>query len=127
MSNSTKTGLGPLRAEFAKLARDIRRAAAQGVADAARLLEGTVRRNAPVDTGALRDSIHVERGGRSRARVQDMVVVEGGHGDEPVALDVEYGTQDQAPDPFIRRSVARERSRVRAAISAPIVRRIAGG
>lgn len=52
-----------------------------------------MRRNAPVDTGALRDSIEV---------TDDGVIV-----DVPYGAFVEYGTSDTAPQPFASPAVNR--------------------
>lgn len=113
-----------LKADFDRAARRIRRAAERGVADGAAALSDRVRNNAPVETGALRDSVHVARGSHSRGRVEDFVVIEGGHGDEPVALHVEFGTEDESPDPFIRRSVSQMKKRVKSTIVESILGRI---
>lgn len=57
------------------------------------------RRNAPVDTGELRDSIHVEGSGR-----QTRVVVGADHGIFP-----EYGTRKMAARPYFWPAVERAR------------------
>jgi HK97 gp10 family phage protein len=65
----------------------------RGTGRAAHLMENLAKQLAPVLTGELRDSIHVEQG----AGPADWVVV----ADAPHAVHVEYGTQYQAAQPFL--------------------------
>lgn len=67
---------------------------AQHIADLARQL-------APVDTGALRDSIHVESGDTPTSRK----VIAGG-GAVTYAAHVEYGTANSPAQPFMTPAIA---------------------
>lgn len=69
---------------------------ALGVEAAAQAVAAVAREKAPVDTGALRDSISVvEAEGNSRDVIADV----------PYANFVEFGTSDTEPEPFLRPAV----------------------
>jgi HK97 gp10 family phage protein len=67
-----------------------------GVEEAAQQVAAVAREKAPVDTGALRDSITVvEAEGNSRDVIADV----------RYANFVEFGTSDTEPEPFLRPAV----------------------
>lgn len=91
-------------------------AAADAVTDGLQILADEIRARAPVDTGALRDSIEVEppRGTSSYGRV---VIGGNGHnGDTYYAMFIEFGTVLMPASPFIRPSAIAARARIGRAI-----------
>lgn len=72
----------------------------QGIADAASAIVIRAQEFVPVDTGALRDSIHVEGAEGSETRT----VIAGG-GDVHYAAAIEYGTRFSAAQPFFTPAV----------------------
>jgi HK97 gp10 family phage protein len=72
--------------------------------EAADTLEGRAKQEVPVRTGTLRSSIHTE----VEERRKELELVSGGKGARHAHL-VEFGTVHMPPDPFMRRSVDRER------------------
>jgi HK97 gp10 family phage protein len=71
-------------------------AAREAVAEVANVALEEARRTVPVVTGALRDSLHIERDGDSVE-----VVADAGH-----AAFVEFGTSRQAAEPFLTPALA---------------------
>lgn len=70
--------------------------------DAAKGVAREAKANAPEDTGAMADSTKVRSGRRKKDTISVQVIVEGGHGDEPVPLHIEAGTVRLAARPFLR-------------------------
>lgn len=83
---------GRLQARLSGLKREIREAAQEQVILAAQKARDGARARAPVDSGALRESIVVRAEGLE-ARVAT---------DCPYAAAVEFGTSRRAPQPFMR-------------------------
>lgn len=76
---------------------------------AAEHLLSVAKAEAPVRTGRLRDSGHVERGERSG---QSLVVF-----DAPYAGFVEFGTSRMRANPFFRRAIARSQDQIAAILA----------
>jgi HK97 gp10 family phage protein len=83
----------------------------------AKILAGEIRRQAPVETGKLRDSVKVIDSLDRHGNRSVVVTVGGGHDDEGVDREhivrfIEYGTANKSPNPFIRRSIDAVKGRV---------------
>lgn len=76
--------------------KKVKEALAEGLIDSALELEKKVKDNAPVDSGKLRKSIDVEITDKFEVRVGT---------DVKYADDVEFGTINQAANPFFRTAV----------------------
>lgn len=85
-------GMGNVRARLEGLKKEIRLEAQERVVLAAERARDQARARAPVDSGALRESIGVQVG-ELQARVAT---------DCPYAAAVEFGTSRRAPNPFMR-------------------------
>jgi len=112
-----------LRPKFAALARRVEgRAEAAALAGAGALAD-EIRRECPVETGALRASIAVESLGKtpSGAAAAVAIPLDGGHpeDDTNLFLHVEFGTEHTPADPFARRGARLGR---RAAVAAALGR-----
>jgi HK97 gp10 family phage protein len=77
----------------------------------AKILASEIKSEAPVDSGRTKRSVKVKSGKRRKNTISTNVEISGGH-DEPFIGFVEFGTKDQAPNPFIRRSVLAKRDEV---------------
>jgi HK97 gp10 family phage protein len=91
-----------------------------------KILKSEIQAEAPAATGRTRRSVKVRAGKRKKGFISTEVSIDGGH-DEPFIGFVEFGTHDQAPQPFIRRSVAAKIHAVVDAIRAAIMAGIARG
>lgn len=92
MSVSIDTAdLKALAAELAANAVKVEAIAATNLSEIAQELQADAKSRAPVDTGALRDSIYI-RGGKDFRTVGS---------DIRYARFVEYGTSDTSPQPFM--------------------------
>lgn len=99
-----------MRPAFEDLANHVRSASGPAVERGAAEMAAAIRANAPVETGALRDTVRVTPArvdGRS-AVAAVAIPINGGHREDNTntVLHVEYGTSRTAANPFIRRSVA---------------------
>jgi HK97 gp10 family phage protein len=95
---------------FAQLAEEARRAAQDLVRDTASAIATTAQALAPVDTGALRDSIEVEHEAPMRS------VVTAGNGDVDYAAYQEFGTSRMHAQPYLTPAVEQERPRFEAGV-----------
>jgi HK97 gp10 family phage protein len=77
----------------------------------AKVLKGEIQDEAPVDSGRTRRSVKVKAGRRKKDQISTNVEITGGH-DGPFIGFVEFGTKDQAANPFIRQSVEAKRAEV---------------
>lgn len=87
----------------------------KGQRKGAKILASEIKSEAPVESGRTRKSVRVRAGKRKKDTITTVVEVSGGH-DEPFIGFVEFGTKDQEPDPFIRRSVQTKKEEVVQAI-----------
>lgn len=83
--------LDKLADDFAAAGPKVRRSSSAEMTKAAAQLRDDAKAAAPVDSGALRDSIHV-RGGQD---YRDIIA------DARHAMFVEFGTSSMAPQPFL--------------------------
>ena len=82
----TVNGLASLEAKVEKMSKNIKEDLARGVNQAAGLVEGSAKRNCPVDTGNLRGSLHIMK----QATPQDTTALVGTNVE--YAPYVEFGT-----------------------------------
>ena len=73
--------------------------------DAGEVLLNKAKRNAPVDSGSLKNSLELDRGKLSAFEVEVETGVD-------YAEHVEYGTQHQAANPFIRSALAESKAKM---------------
>ena len=83
----------------------------KGLRAGGKVLASQVKSNAPVASGRTKRSVKVRAGKRQKNSISTTVEVTGGH-DEPFIGFVEFGTKEQAANPFIRKSVAARRDDV---------------
>lgn len=97
-------------------ARRLRPFARRGVAEALEILADEIRARAPVDTGALRDSIAVEL---NSATSSGEVVVggNGAHGSTHYAMFKEFGTVYMPAEPFMRPGAVAAQRRIARALA----------
>lgn len=81
----------------------VRRASASALDAADRRIARRIAAGAPVDTGDLARSVRPEPVRATRRGIVGGVVV-----DDPAAAPVEFGTDTQSPQPFIRPGIAAE-------------------
>lgn len=116
-------GVDSLRDRLRMLHPRVRRATEQAVAESGRAMERGMKMLAPVDTGALRDSI--------RHEVEGTTVRAGPGREVDYALFVEFGTSRMAAQPYVRPVAEAERhlfpERVRLATRSALRRRGRGG
>lgn len=86
------------------------------VATAAKLVEGRAKARVPVNTGRLRDAIHVERGGLAEYEVK------GGDNEAWYGHLVEHGTTYTPPRPFMVPSAEESRAEATALVAAAVRR-----
>ena len=124
-------GYRQLQAKLDKLGYDAGRQMAPALVKAAGVVRDKAKALAPVDTGAMRDGIHVTKPKvRLRAasvrvqtgRREQMGIPKGANYYYPAA--VEYGTKHRAAQPFMRPAALASRKQVVAILSDELGRRI---
>lgn len=119
-----------LKQDLARLPDKMLDYAFEVLMERAQLMKGYAQVYVPVDTGSLRDSIRVERGGTSehwrRVRVRA-----GGYKINPksrkivdYAVEVEYGTSKQVAQPYMRPAWDQVRDTVADMIKAKVVENV---
>jgi|SRR5579883_1267088 len=100
-----KETLKMLKTLDAKVAKKVSRSAMR---KGMKVIKNQVKENAPVDSGALKDSVKIKAGKRSRNKISiEVVIGDGlGKGDTYYAAAVELGHGDTPPNPFIRNTFA---------------------
>lgn len=116
------TGSDALRRKFQALGRNLSEEVLPSLLrDGADTFADEVRSRAPVDTGALRETVRVNRPTRKGDTIHASVEV----GDSSGSVGpVEFGKIGQSPNPFIRRSFASKAGQVKARIVAGIARAV---
>lgn len=124
MSKSIVTGQDKLRRKLMALKAHLEDRVIPGeLMEAGQVLAARIEANAPVDTGAMAESISVE-GERARPGVRAVEVkVTGGHDDDIIG-HVEFGRLYEEPNPFIRRSFYESARRIKADIASGVARGI---
>lgn len=102
-----------LRSRLPEITAELEKAAREAVAAAAELVVATAKDRAPVDTGRLRDSIHIDE------EAEGTYVVAGDH-EVFYGNMVEHGTVDAAAHPFLLPALEENRSAIEAAVTAAI-------
>jgi len=102
-----------------RLTREVKRAIGPAVDRASNLLAGEIRRRCPVDTGALKASVTVKPVRPARGRIVQDVTIGSGL-EHPEAAQVEYGTHDTTPVPFIRGAIGAKETKMVATIEAAL-------
>ncbi len=83
-----------LRSRLPEIARRLDDVAQEAVRQRAELIAAEARSRVPVNTGRLRNAIHVEQ-------QDDMIRIVGGDGDAWYGHLVEFGTKRHGPRPFL--------------------------
>lgn len=128
----TITGIDKLKTRFAKLGRDLLKAAHPAMLSGGDDMVATARLLVPVDQGELRATIRRSEIVKTRRKRNDMVEVLAGDESTIVgktkqfqlARIIEFGTKDHPAEPFMRPAQRRHngpiRAKMRRAISAAI-------
>ncbi|RCS25839.1 HK97 gp10 family phage protein [Phyllobacterium salinisoli] len=121
-----------LKRRMLDLPKSIREAASRATLEGAEELAASIRNLAPVDSGALRDSIVVTPGGQttppysqpggSQVVSENAAVVTVGNTDARYPHLVEYGTKDTTAQPFFWPAVRSKRKRLAARIKRQITK-----
>ena len=109
------SGAEALEAALEEVAERLLPLAAQGVAQGTQALAQEARELAPVNTGALRESIQAGPVSQEGSSVQGSVAAKAEH-----AAYVEMGTRQQAPKPFLYPAYQTQRDALVQAVAAAI-------
>lgn len=115
-------GVKRLKRRMMALPKAVREAASRATLEAAQDLAASMRNLAPVDTGALRDSIVVTPGGQNtppysqpggrRTVPENSAMVTAGDADVRYPHLVEYGTKDTHAQPFFWPTVRSKKKKI---------------
>lgn len=93
--------------KFDQVGRDTEKVVDISSKEVAKKIEADAKRFVPVLTGALRNSIKAHK---SKFEGENYVVYAGDENKVPYARVIEFGKKNQAPNPYMRKALAKNKS-----------------